>query len=197
MIDFDKLFNIAPAGVKPSQGKVLISNPLLSDFFFRRSVVLLIDHGEDGAFGLILNKPLDFSIQDVTASFPSSRSGLYLGGPVKTDGIFYIHKLGLLIPESTEIMSGVWWGGNAEVLEELLNEPEMQYHESVRFFLGYSGWTSGQLEEEIENKSWQIADVQPDEIISAAPSDLWDQKVRSLGKHYEPWLKFPADPSFN
>jgi putative transcriptional regulator len=197
MIDLDKLLNIKREKKQPSQGKVLISNPLLSDFFFRKSVVLLVDHGVDGSFGVIINKPLEFRIHEVTTSFTGLKTNVYLGGPVKTDGVFYLHRLGSLIPGSIGISQGLWWGGDPGELEKLLSDPDFSGHEMVRFYLGYSGWVTGQLDEEILNKSWLISDISPEEVIGSNSSGLWDSKVIARGKEFESWLKFPVDPSCN
>jgi putative transcriptional regulator len=197
MIDLDKLLNIKREKKQPAQGKVLISNPFLSDFFFRRSVVLLVDHGEEGSFGVIINKPLDFKINEVTTNFSSFKSHVYLGGPVKTDSVFYLHRLGDLIPGSVGIFNDLYWGGDSVKLEELLGDPSFHGHDLVRFYLGYAGWTGGQLDEEIVGKSWLISDVSPEEVIGSKSEELWSNKVMARGKEYEPWLHFPADPSFN
>ncbi len=197
MHDLDKILNIRRATLKPSQGKILISNPFLSDYFFRRSVVLLIDHGADGSFGVIINKPLNIRVSELTSAFPSAKSDLFLGGPVKTDGIFFMHTLGSEIPESLLVMDGLYWGGDMQMLDSLLkNDPEYSANK-IRFFLGYSGWVTDQLDNELLNKSWIVADTNPEEIIGVYYTDLWYEKVRALGKPFEPWLNFPPDPSFN
>lgn len=197
MIDLDKLLHITRDTQSPAQGKVLISNPLLNDFFFRRSVVLLVDHGDEGSFGVILNKPLDIKLQDITESFSGLDSQVFLGGPVKSDGLFYLHRLGGVIPGSVAITKGLWWGGDTEILEQLMSDPELSINNHVRFYLGYAGWVSGQLEEEMVNKSWVLSDIDPEEVTGAESSNLWIAKVRALGKNFDPWLKFPADPSLN
>lgn len=197
MIDLDKILNIRKSSVRPTRGRVLISNPFLSDYFFRRAIVLLVDHGEDGSFGVIVNKPLDFRVNDVTRSFPASTSPVFLGGPVKTEGLFYIHTLGDLIPDSLQVMKGLWWGGELKVLEEIIAADPEGASESVRFYLGYSGWVTDQLKGEIQSRSWAIANVNTNEIMAGSTNNMWEEKVKELGKSYDPWLKLPVDPSFN
>ncbi len=197
MIDLDKILNIRPATMKPTQGRILISNPFLLDYFFRRSVVLLIDHGEDGSFGVIINKPLEFNIKDFNTAFSEAGSQVYLGGPVKSDGLFYMHTMGEVIPNSLKVMDGLWWGGSPETLEHMIKINPETVSGQVRFFLGYSGWVIDQLNEEIVNRSWVVAETGADEIMGGATSTLWTDKVRSLGKGFESWLRLPADPSFN
>ena len=197
MHDLDKILNIKRATLKPDQGRVLISNPFLSDYFFRRSVVLLIDHGTDGSFGVIINKPLDIKVSELTTSFPSANLGLYLGGPVKTDGIFFMHTFGNEVPESLMVMDGLYWGGDMQVIDSILKDNPDYSASRIRFFLGYAGWITDQLNNELFNKSWIVANTSTEEIIGSVNPDLWHDKVRELGKSFEPWLNFPPDPSFN
>jgi putative transcriptional regulator len=197
MLDLDKILNIRPTKVKPTRGRVLISNPFLSDYFFRRAVVLLIDHGEDGTLGLIINKPLVMKLPELTSIFPLATSHVFLGGPVKTDGIFFIHTYGTRVPDSIEVMPGLYWGGDMQTLDLLIRANPQEAQEKIRFYLGYSGWVSGQLRDELVNRSWIITQITSHEVISPAVEQLWYQKVRAMGKDFEPWLNFPPDPSFN
>ncbi len=196
-MDLDNILNIKKATIEPTQGKVLISNPFLSDFFFYRSVVLLVDHSEDGSFGLIINKPLEFTLKDFTSQFEDAEKNVFLGGPVKTDGLFYLHTLGDVLSNSQLIFDGLWYGGNTETLNDLINIRGQEIWQQVRFYLGYSGWVTGQLDQEVENKSWVISNIDTEEIMGDHSKDLWQKKVRSLGKSFDPWLKLPADPTYN
>ncbi len=197
MMDLDKILNIRQANLPPTRGRVLISNPFLSDYFFKRSVVLLVDHGSEGSFGVIVNKPLDVKLNQITKEFSHSESSVYLGGPVKTEGVFYLHSLGDRIPGSLEVLEGVYWGGDLESLNLIMKaEPDLMPG-NVRFYIGYAGWVSEQLNDELENRSWLVAETHPEEVIGHYGPDLWQQKVQSFGKSFEPWLNFPPDPSFN
>lgn len=197
MLDLDKILNIKQTKVRPTRGRVLISNPFLSDYFFRRAVVLLIDHGEDGSVGLIINKPLEMKVSELTSSFPSTTGNVFLGGPVKTDGIFFMHTYGSLVPDSSEVMPGLYWGGDMQTLDLLIRGNPHEAEQNIRFYLGYSGWVSGQLREELVSRSWAITQTTASEVISPSVDKLWHQKVQSMGKEFEPWLNFPPDPSFN
>jgi len=196
-MDLDKILNIRQPAMLPAKGRVLISNPFLSDYFFRRAVVLLIDHGVDGSFGVIVNKPLDMQLDQITSGIPGNRSGVYLGGPVKTEGVFYMHTLGEVIPGSLEVLSGVYWGGDLEALNVLVEADPEQMQNRIRFYVGYAGWVTNQLNDELINRSWMVAETTPDEVIGSASQMLWPDKVKELGKPFEPWLNFPPDPSFN
>lgn len=197
MLDLDKILNIVTAEIEPLRGRVLISNPLLFDFFFKRSVVLLIEHNQDGSFGVIINKPLDVKVSDFTGSIIDITSKVFLGGPVKTEGVFFIHTIGDIIPESVKIIDGLFWGGSNEALNAYIKSNPEEAAGKIRFFMGYSGWTSNQLNEEIINRSWLVADTSLDEIMSVPDSELWKIKVEKLGKAYKPWLNMPADSSYN
>jgi putative transcriptional regulator len=195
--DLDQILNIKQAGKLPTSGRVLISNPFLSDYFFRRAVVLLIEHGTDGSFGVIVNKPLEVQLRQITQSFPESDTTINLGGPVKTDGLFYLHSLGASLPGSIEVLKGVYWGGDLETLNYLLKSNADLINSQVRFYLGYAGWERNQLNEELLNRSWVVADAHRHEVFGEVKTTLWQEKVQALGSSFAPWLNFPPDPSFN
>ena len=90
--------------LKPACGRFLISEPSLQDFYFRKSVVLLAEHNDEGSFGLIVNKPVSVKLSEIVKGFPVFESPVFLGGPVKTDSLFYLHTCGEAIRESMKIM---------------------------------------------------------------------------------------------
>ena len=94
----------------PIQGALLISEPFLKDFYFRRSVVLLAEHNDDGSFGLIINKPVEVMLNEIVKDFPYFETKLFIGGPVNTDSLFILHTLGKQIKNSFQIMPGLYWG---------------------------------------------------------------------------------------
>jgi putative transcriptional regulator len=139
-------------------GKMLVAEPFMLDPNFKRSVILICDHHEeDGSIGFVLNKTLDMKINDLLATFPVFDAEVYYGGPVQTDTIHYIHTLGDLLPNSVEIMKGVWFGGDFDELKNLANL-ELLEAKDIRFFVGYSGWGTGQLYNELVTKSWFLAE---------------------------------------
>lgn len=181
--------------IKPKQGIILISEPSLRDFYFRQSVVLLAEHNEEGTFGVIINKPIEARIKDIIKDFPDKDMPVYLGGPVKTDSIFFIHTrrdIGLSLP----IMKGLYWGGDIEVVRNLL-ENDVLTEKQIRFFVGYSGWHPNQLDREIQEKSWVLSHTTASEVINKNPENLWSDHLKSMGKEYAIWANFPVDPSFN
>lgn len=181
--------------IKPKQGIILISEPSLRDFYFRQSVVLLAEHNREGTFGVIINKPIEARVQDIIKDFPDFDGTIYLGGPVKTDSIFFIHTLDD-VEQSLPIMEGLYWGGNIEAIRDRIESGELT-EQDIRFFVGYSGWSPNQLDREISEKSWVLSHTTAAEVIHRNPETLWSNYLKSMGKDYAIWANFPADPSFN
>jgi putative transcriptional regulator len=181
--------------IKPKQGTILISEPSLRDFYFRQSVVLLAEHNEEGTFGLIINKPLEMRLKDVIKGFSQYNLPVYLGGPVKTDSLFYLHTHEH-VEDSLLIMEGLYWGGNLDTIRNLMKEGEITRDE-IRFFLGYSGWSPHQLDREIKEKSWVLSHSPVSEIINDNPESLWSNYLKNMGQDYAIWANFPVDPTMN
>jgi putative transcriptional regulator len=181
--------------IKPKQGSILISEPSLRDFYFRQSVVLLAEHNEEGTFGVIINKPIEARLKDIVKGFSGYNLPVYLGGPVKTDSLFFIHthsEISMSIP----IMEGLYWGGDLDVIKAMLKTKIMLPNE-IRFFLGYSGWSPNQLDRELREKSWVLSQTTVGEVINDHPETLWSNYLKSMGQDYAIWANFPADPTFN
>lgn len=188
-------FKVENENMAPRQGRILISEPLLNDSYFKRSVVLLTEHSENGSVGFVLNKPIDLTIQDVIKDFPEFDTKLYVGGPVGKDTVHYIHTLGELLPDSVHVKDNIYWGGDFERLKELISEGMVQPSQ-IRFFLGYSGWSPKQLEGEIENNAWLISEVDGNWIMSP-DKDMWKEVLNSMGNHYKIWTNCPENPALN
>ena len=188
-------FKVENENMAPRQGRVLISEPLLNDSYFKRSVVLLTEHSENGSVGFVLNKPIDLTIQDVIKDFPEFDTKLYVGGPVGKDTVHYIHTLGELIPNSVHVKDNIYWGGDFDRVRELISEGLIQPSQ-IRFFLGYSGWSPKQLEGEIENNAWLISEVDGSWIMSP-DQNMWKEVLNSLGNRYKIWTNCPENPALN
>jgi len=182
--------------LRPAKGMLLISEPVLSDFYFNRSVVLLADHNEEGSFGLIINKPSDLKLSDISDDFSGINSRLFIGGPVKTDSIYFIHTRGDIITGSSRIMEGLYWGGQAHELKDLILKKKISEIE-IRFFIGYSGWKAGQLNDEYNAQSWIAAATNSEKVLRSEPTGMWRNLLKSLGKEYAMWANYPADPTLN
>lgn len=176
-------------------GTILISEPFLVDYYFKRTVILLPEHSEQGSMGFVLNKPLNININEVLTDFPSFDAPLFSGGPVQNDMLYFVHTLGKQIPGSQRIASDLYWGGDFEQLKALIIAGKAN-PQNVRFFAGYSGWEKGQLDSEIQHNSWLIADM-PKGLIEESADDLWGKLIRESETHYAIWGNFPENPSLN
>jgi putative transcriptional regulator len=196
MKDLYDLLKIKTNNVKPDRGSILISEPFLWDYFFKRSVVLLAEHNEEGTFGVIVNKPIKAKFNEVVRDFPEFNSKVYLGGPVQSDSLFFIHTLGEEIDNSLEIIPGIYWGGDIERVREMI-ELGLIKPQQIRFFVGYSGWAPKQLEGELDRNSWLVSHISANDLLNANPSMLWSRTLRRMGKEYAHWNNFPDDPTLN
>ncbi|MDR2968679.1 MAG: YqgE/AlgH family protein [Tannerellaceae bacterium] len=182
----------------PSQGRILISEPSFQDAYFRRSVVLLVDHNSNGSMGFVLNKKTNLF---VNIFFPELEKchpmPIYLGGPVSTNRLFFIHTLGdTIIPDALPVGGKLFFDGDFNVLKQyILNDHSIEG--KVKFFLGYSGWTGGQLEREIDEYSWVVGSPNCESILSADGESYWKTSLARMGKHYRTWINFPKDPLMN
>ncbi|MCC6690136.1 MAG: YqgE/AlgH family protein [Bacteroidia bacterium] len=182
--------------ILPSKGKILIAEPFMKDPYFKRSVVILADHNEQGSFGFMLNKTIELKIADAVTGFPEYKGELYLGGPVASDQLFYIHTLGEGLPKSIEITKGLWWGGDFKKLTTLIKNGSVK-QDAIRFFIGYAGWDPEQLKSEMKEKSWIVAEPKLDVIMNPNTTGLWPKVLKSLGSDYAMMANYPVDPQLN
>jgi len=185
--------------IKPNKGKLLIAEPsILNDNSFNRAIILLTEHTENNSVGFILNRPLNYTINDLLPDLNCDFT-IYQGGPVEQDNLYFIHNIPDLIPESMEVANGVFWGGNFESLKKLLNNNNNNILDEtdIRFFLGYSGWQPQQLEEEIKLSSWFVAENDFDNILSIDEENLWKNKLLQKGGNYKIWANAPSDFNLN
>lgn len=181
----------------PKKGHLLIAEPsILGDVSFNRSVILLADHNEEGSIGFILNKPLDYTINDLIPGIEGTFK-IYNGGPVEQDNLYFIHKIPELIPNSIEISNGIYWGGDFDKVTELINSNSLSNND-IRFFLGYTGWENKQLNSELLSNTWIVAtNVYKKSIIEKNDVNFWKEKMLELGGEYSIWSNAPEDPSYN
>tara|TARA_B100001059_G_scaffold156241_1_gene155768 strand:- start:37 stop:582 length:546 start_codon:yes stop_codon:yes gene_type:complete len=178
-------------------GKLIVATPsVIGDFNFHRSVVLLTNYKTSGSVGFILNKKLDYTLDEVMDGI-YDKFPLYFGGPVEQDNLFYIHTLGDKISNSVRISKTLYWNGDFKSVNNLLKKGKLN-QENIRFFLGYSGWTEGQLEEEIKVKSWEPFEIKSVlELIKMPTKDMWRECMEALGGEYLLWSNTPNNPSYN
>ena len=195
-MDVTDIFNVPDQKMKAKTGRLLISEPFMQDPYFKRSVVLLTEHSATGSFGLILNKPIPMYLNEAVENAPKFDSKLSLGGPVQKETLHFLHKFGNLIPNSTEIMDGVFWGGDFETIKQMIVIGKIQPGD-IRLFVGYSGWAEGQLEDEMKSKSWIVAKAEIDLLFTTKPKDLWNQILEKMGDPYSYMVNLPEDPRLN
>ena len=183
--------------VKPKKGILLIAEPALTgDVSFNRSVVLLAEHNDEGSVGFILNKPLDYNVSDLITEITVPLQ-VFNGGPVEQDNLYFIHKVPHLIDNSVEISDGIYWGGDFDKTIELINQ-QVITEKDIRFFLGYSGWASLQLDQELLSKSWILVPNQYEsDIIQKSTKAFWKEHMIELGGDYLLWSNAPENPSLN
>jgi len=178
------------------KGRVLISEPFLSDHYFRRSVVYLTEHNKDGSFGFVLNKPLEISIKEIVDDFPESDFSISVGGPVSNNTVHFLHTLGEAVPDSVFVADGIWWGGDFDYIKALVESGGVSAHQ-LRFFLSYSGWSAGQLDGELDEHAWLVGNISPRMVMTGMESEFWSSTLARYNNKYKAWANFPEDPGLN
>ena len=184
----------------PLKGKVLIASESLLDPNFARAVVLIVQHDENGAMGLIINRALETTVQDAWTQVSSvpypNDDPLYQGGPCEGP-LIVLHTR----PDKgqMEVTGGIWLSSDADAVKALVEEAV----EPLKFFVGYAGWTGMQLETELTEGAWQVAEIDPS-LLMATPRGLWEELQaaarRALRTHMRPAIDpklIPPDPSVN
>jgi len=190
------LFNINHNLTKLDKGKCLISEPFSPDSYFGRSVVLITEHDEkDGTLGYILNKPVEIKINELFPDIPTFNAQCYIGGPVNPDTIHYIHNRIDLLPNSLHIIDNIYWGGEFELLKDLILTKTINENE-IKFYLGYSGWAPEQLLQEIDDKYWIVSDIDPQKIM-IRNHNIWKDLLNEKGESYSLWANAPTNPGMN
>lgn len=181
----------------PARGKVLISEPFLQDRMFGRSVILLVDHTQDGTMGIVLNKPLPLYLNDILDEFQYMEEiPIYKGGPLSTDTLFYLHTIEG-VTDSLPVGKGVYLNGDFDTIKQFILERN-SIKGRIRFFLGYSGWEYEQLHQEIQENTWLIGKEDITSLMDEEnSSELWKKALGKLGSKYETWSRFPQIPTMN
>ncbi len=181
----------------PQRGDLLISEPFLPDPNFERTVVLICENNQDGCIGFILNKPSKLNLGDVFEEFDNFEKKLLVGGPVQQDSIHFLHRGALNINDGTKIGEGIYWGGNFEQLKILMQDGRVNPND-VLYFLGYSGWAPGQLDDELKENSWIVSpDATADQVFDLDPELLWREVLKNMGGKFRMFSNYPTDPRLN
>jgi len=192
MIDFFDYKN----NLSPAKGMLLVSEPFLEDPNFDRTVILLCEHNEQGSFGFVINQSANISLKEVIEIADSNDQPLFVGGPVEHNTLHFIHRFPSL-ENGVEIMNGLYWGGDFDQLLSLIDTGQAT-KEDVKFFVGYSGWETSQLEEELKINSWIVSDIRnPDLLFMQEEKELWKKVLDGLGGKFSIYSKYPSDPRLN
>lgn len=177
-------------------GDIVIAKPFLQDGHFKRSVIYLCEHNEEGSLGFIINRPHGLLLKDIFPHLKNGNFPLFEGGPVAPNQLFYTHTLGPELSESQHITGDVYWGGNFFELSKLIEEGKVASSQ-VRFYIGYSGWGREQLTDEIQNDMWFTKNAVYTDLVRIPPDDLWGEELLKINPGYKAFTDFSFDPSLN
>ena len=180
----------------PSKGMLLIAEPFLQDPNFKRTVILLCEHQETGSFGFVLNRDYEQTLEDLIPELSGMNQSVFYGGPVQKDTLHFLHQYPALIPGGLEVADGIYWGGDFDMAIQFLREEKIN-RDNIRFFVGYSGWTGGQLEEELKVNSWLMTPAIRKLVFHRKMEEVWKDSIKNMGGDYEIMINFPVDPSLN
>jgi putative transcriptional regulator len=169
---------------KNKVGQILIAQPFMGDPNFKKAVVLICDYEmSHGVMGFVLNKPIDMKVDQLLPDFPPFDFDVYFGGPVGHDTIHYVHTKGDLLEGSLKIREGLYWGGNFEKLKFLISNKVIS-DQDIKFFVGYSGWSQGQLSGELEMGSWVVDEMDNNYLINIPHDQLWKSSMENKGDSF-------------
>ena len=182
---------------KAVQGCVLLSDPFTQDSYFSRSAVLLCRHNKKETFGFVLTNYIEIDLHKLDENLPEIITKISYGGPVEKDHLFYIHTFGKEIEGAEQIIDTLYFGGDYEMLFELIKADPNRINE-VRFFIGYAGWDFEQLNNEMKDHSWiAVTNITEKEILSTSSDHFWKDCMTKQGSKFEMISNFPLNPNEN
>jgi len=192
------IFQIESNKATPRQGSLLVSAPFLKDYHFARSVVLVVEHNDEGSMGIVMNKNFS-NLMTLNELVPELASippiPLYKGGPVGRDTLFYLHTFSYL-KDALPLGNGLYVNGDFEQMKRyILAGGETQG--MVRFFMGYAGWQRDQLTQEIEANTWMVSNDSQVDLLNMYLRDLWKESLCDMGGKYAVWSRYPKYPIMN
>jgi len=177
------------------RGDLLIATVALSDPNFDHTVVLLCEHQDEGSYGLVLNRGIK-APREVLDKVPQVAGRLFHGGPVQPEVMQVLHPYGDLVYGSVEILSGLWMGGDFDVMGRGFDEGTLA-PDKCRFFLGYAGWGKGQLAGEMDADAWISVRGSADLVLESSPEPLWARAIRQCAREQPIYMHFPEDANLN
>ena len=180
---------------KPGKGCLLISEPHLPDNNFERSVIYLCEHNEKGSFGLVLNKASDYSLSDLIPEVDLDFD-VGIGGPVENNTLHFLHRNSPMIESNVSVGQNIKWGGDYEQVLDWIRIGESE--NDILFFMGYSGWSEGQLQQEIDRNSWIVfPDATEQMLFDIRKKNLWKEVLNEMGGRFSVFANYPSDPRLN
>lgn len=178
-----------------TSGSLLIAEPFMGDTNFERSVVLICEHNDDGTFGLVMNQLMDLRLSDVLEDVYADQP-LFVGGPVQQNTLHFIHRRPDLIDGAVRVIDGLYWSGNFEQVRKAVNLGTLSERD-IRFFVGYSGWSAGQLAGELEKKAWIVSYTDVDFLFETSADQFWRGVLKRMGGQFKSIAHYPVDPRLN
>jgi putative transcriptional regulator len=182
--------------IDPAAGILLIADPFLKDPNFLRTVVFLCEHKEEGSFGFVLNRKYENTLGELIPELEGVELPVYYGGPVQMDTIHFLHQYPEEIPGGQEVIKGVYWGGDFDAVVNMIKTEDIDFNK-IRFYIGYSGWSNGQLNDEMKEKTWLTVQANRKLIFHKNYEEIWKESLKHLGGDYEIMANFPIDPQLN
>lgn len=171
------------------KGSLLVASPALVDPNFRRTVVLVAEHGDAGAMGVVLNRPSETRVAEAVpelSTLAGDEETVFVGGPVATDSLLALADVEDEEDASELVVGTVGFVQDADVAAR-----------RGRIFVGYAGWSAGQLEAELDEESWIVVPAEPDDVFSDEPAELWSSVLRRQVGPLALLATLPPDPSLN
>jgi len=182
------------------RGHFLVAGPHLRDPNFFKSVVLLVEHNDEGAMGLVINRPSEMTVESALSGhfdLPCASGFVYQGGPVEQTALFILHNAQSLDPDETPILPDLFIGSCADVFEEVVSQGSMDDSICYRVYSGCSGWGVGQLEDELSRGDWLVVRACVDHVFSDNPYEVWDALVEKVRKASRILPNHPENPEWN
>ncbi len=181
---------------QPARGMLLLAEPYIFDPNFNRTVILLTEHNDEGSVGFILNKKLELGLADIIDLDTQADIPVYYGGPVQNNTLHFIHRDPAYAEGGFRITDDIYWGGSFEHIQQSIERGNFDT-DDFRFFLGYSGWSVGQLASELHDKNWIVAPATVETLFEKKPFELWRGTMRSLGGSFRIMANSPENPHMN
>ena len=181
-------------------GSLLAASPDLRDPNFMHTVVLMCQHTDAGAFGLVVNRPSTLTVDVLLPEHPllsSAAFPVHSGGPVGLDTLQFLHRVPTEIAGGVELAEGLYLGGELDSLAEYLAARGEEARSDVRLVIGYSGWSAGQLESELTHGSWLPARLDVEAVFLDDTTAAWRRVIRSIGSRAAGLEDLPPDVSWN